>query len=242
MKALIVDDERLARNELGRMLKNFPEVEIVGEARDADEAYEQILRVKPDLLFLDIQMPGRNGFQLLERLESVPLVIFTTAFDKYALKAFEVNALDYLQKPIVPERLAAAIAKVSAPRSALSSLHSAPAARNPADADRQIFVRDGERCWFVTIRNIALMESEGNYTRLHFDGNRPLLLRSLTDLQERLDSRIFFRANRKQIINLRFVESIAPWPNEGYLVQLKGGFQIEMSRRQAQRFQAISSL
>lgn len=239
MKALIVDDERLARNELRRMLRNFPEIEIAGEARNSDEAHEHILRLHPDLIFLDIQMPGGDGFQLLERLENVPLVIFTTAFDKYALKAFEISALDYLQKPIAPERLTAAIAKVSARRAAPAT---APAATNAADADRQIFVRDGDRCWFVTIKNIALMESEGNYTRLHFDGNRPLLLRSLTDLQARLDPTIFFRANRKQIINLKFVESIAPWPNEGYLVKLKGGFQIEMSRRQAQKFQAVASL
>jgi two-component system, LytTR family, response regulator len=147
-----------------------------------------------------------------------------------------------LQKPIAPERLAAAIVKVSAQRALLSSAPSMRAAKNAADADRQIFVRDGDRCWFVTIKTIALMESEGNYTRLHFDGNRPLLLRSLTDLQERLDPAMFFRANRRQIINLKFVESIAPWPNEGYLVRLRGGFEIEMSRRQAQKFQTITSL
>jgi two-component system LytT family response regulator len=239
VKALIIDDERLARNELRRMLKNFPEIEIAGEAQNSDEARDHILRLHPDLIFLDIQMPGDDGFQLLERLEHVPLVIFTTAFDQYALKAFEVSALDYLQKPIAPERLAAAIAKVSA-RQTLPSSGATP--KNAADAERQIFVRDGDRCWFVTIKNIALMESEGNYTRLHFDGNRPLLPRSLTDLQERLDPAIFFRANRKQIINLKFVESIAPWPNEGYLVNLKGGFQVEMSRRQAQKFHAITSL
>ncbi len=239
MKVLIIDDERLARNELRRMLKSFPEIEIAGEAQNSDEAREQILHHHPDLIFLDIQMPGDNGFQLLERLERVPLVIFTTAFDQYALKAFEVSALDYLQKPIAPERLAAAIAKVSEHRALPLSESTV---KNAADAERQIFVRDGDRCWFVTIKNIALMESEGNYTRLHFDGNRPLLLRSLTDLQGRLDPAIFFRANRKQIINLKFVESIAPWPNEGYLVKLKGGFQIEMSRRQAQKFHAITSL
>jgi two-component system LytT family response regulator len=239
VKALIIDDERLARSELRRMLKNFPEIEIAGEAQNSDEACEQILRLHPDLIFLDIQMPGDDGFQLLERLEHVPLVVFTTAFDQYALKAFEISALDYLQKPIAPERLAAAIAKVSARRALTSSESTAKIA---ADTERQIFVRDGDRCWFVSIKNIALMESEGNYTRLHFEGNRPLLLRSLTDLQERLDPVIFFRANRKQIINLKFVESIAPWPNEGYLVKLKGGFQIEMSRRQAQKFHAITSL
>lgn len=239
MKVLIIDDERLARNELRRMLKSFPEIEIAGEARNADEAHEQILRLHPDLIFLDIQMPKYDGFQLLERLDEVPLVIFTTAFDNYALKAFEVSALDYLQKPITPERLAAAVAKVSLRQAART-----PVAPNAgvADASRQIFVRDGERCWFVALKNIALMESEGNYTRLHFDGNRPLLLRSLSDLQTHLDPAVFFRANRAQIINLKFVDSISPWPNEGYLVKLKGGSQVEMSRRQAQKFQALAKI
>jgi two-component system, LytTR family, response regulator len=239
MKALIIDDERLARNELRRMLKNFPDVEVAGEARNADEAYDQILRLQPDMIFLDIQMPENDGFQLLERLDHVPLVIFTTAFDNYALKAFEVSALDYLQKPIAPERLAAAIAKVS--WRLASPPHPAPDSAH-LDASRQIFVRDGERCWFVPVKNIILMESDGNYTRLHFEGNRPLLLRSLSDLQARLDPAMFFRANRAQIINLMFIESISPWPNEGYVVKLKGGFQVEMSRRQAQKFQAIAKL
>lgn len=219
------------------MLKGFPEIEIVGEAKNADEAYEQILRLRPGLIFLDIQMPKNNGFQLLERLDTVPLVIFTTAYDQYALKAFEVSALDYLQKPIAQERLAAAIAKISG-RQTVHTL----APRDAGFMDRQIFVRDGEQCWFVTVGKIVLMESEGNYTRMHFEGNRPLLLRSLSDLQSRLDPAVFFRANRKQIINLRYVESIAPWPNEGYLLKLKGGFEVEMSRRQAQKFQAITKL
>jgi two-component system LytT family response regulator len=239
VKALIIDDERLARNELRRMLKNHPEIEIAGEAGNADEAYEQIQRLRPGLILLDVQMPKNDGFQLLERLESVPLVIFTTAYDQYAMKAFEVSALDYLQKPIAPERLAAAIAKISARQAPSSSM---PQDGNYLDSDRQIFVRDGERCWFVTLRKIVLMESEGNYTRMHFEGNRPLLLRSLGDLQARLDPAVFFRANRRQIINLKFVESIAPWPNEGYLVKLKGAFEVEMSRRQAQKFQAITKL
>src|SRR5437588_9645300 len=112
MRALIIDDERLARSELRRLLKDFPEVEVAGEARNADEAVTQIQELQPDLLFLDIQMPGDNGFQLLERLDHAPLVIFTTAYDKYALKAFDVNALDYLVKPIEPKRLGAAIAEV----------------------------------------------------------------------------------------------------------------------------------
>jgi two-component system LytT family response regulator len=231
MKALIIDDERLARAELRRLLEKHPEVEIVGEARDAEDALSQIGRVEPELLFLDIQMPGANGFELLEQLDRVPLVIFTTAYDDYALKAFEVNALDYLLKPVAPERLAAALAKVGGikPKTAVGS-------------DQQIFVKDGQRCWFVALREIVLLESEGNYTRLYFGGHRPLVLRSLNYLEDRLDPAIFFRASRKHILNLKFIEAIDAWANGGFLVRLKGSIEVEMSRRQAQKFKEVMSL
>jgi two-component system LytT family response regulator len=231
MRALIVDDERLARAELRRLLAEHPEIEVAGEARDAEEAFAQIQELQPELLFLDIQMPGANGFELLEKLDRAPIVIFTTAYDEYALRAFQVNALDYLLKPVAPDRLAAALAKAAAakPKPALS-------------ADQQIFVKDGERCWFVALKDIVLMESEGNYTRLFFGGNRPLLLRSLNYLEERLDAALFFRASRKHVLNLKFIESIDAWPNGGFLVKLKGGFGVEMSRRQAQKFKEVMSL
>lgn len=231
MRALIVDDERLARVELRRLLEQHPEVEVVGEARDADEALVELDRLQPNLLFLDVQMPGRNGFELLEELDRVPTVIFTTAFDQYALKAFEVSALDYLLKPIAPERLAAALAKVAQPRP------------KPAlDARQQIFVKDGDRCWFVTVNDVALLESEGNYSRLYFGNEKPLVLRSLNYLEERLDPAVFFRASRKHILNLRFIEKIDPWANGGFLLKLKGGAEVEMSRRQALKFKELMSL
>jgi two-component system, LytTR family, response regulator len=238
MKALIIDDERLARNELRRLLEAVGDVEIVGEARDADDALAQIARLSPELLFLDVQMPGCNGFELLERLDDAPSVIFTTAYDHYALRAFEVSALDYLVKPISPTRLAAAVAKAAA---------RTPAAE-PGDLERplrrtqRIFVRDGERCWFVPIEDIVLIESEGNYARLYFAEHRPLLPRSLNAIGDRLDPALFFRANRRQIINLERIESLAPWPNDGYLVKLGGGLEVEMSRRQARLFHARSRL
>jgi two-component system LytT family response regulator len=231
MKALIIDDERLARAELRRLLEKHPEVEIVGEARDAEDALSQISRLEPELLFLDIQMPGANGFELLEQLDRVPVVIFTTAYDDYALKAFEVNALDYLLKPVAPERLAAALAKISGvkPKAAVGG-------------DQQIFVKDGEHCWFVALREIVLLESEGNYTRLYFGGHRPLVLRSLNYLEDRLDPAMFFRASRKHILNLKFIESMDAWANGGFLVRLKGNIEVEMSRRQAQKFKEVMSL
>ncbi len=231
MKALLIDDERLARTELRRLLEKHPDIEIAGEARNAEEALDQIGRLEPELLFLDIQMPGCNGFELLEKLERVPLVIFTTAYDEYALKAFEVNALDYLLKPVAPDRLAAALARISGAKP-----------RPAVGGDQRIFVKDGERCWFVALKDIVLLESEGNYTRLFFGANRPLVLRSLNYLEERLDPALFFRASRKHILNLKFIDGIDAWANGGFLVRLKGGFQVEMSRRQAQKFKEVMSL
>jgi two-component system LytT family response regulator len=241
MRALIIDDERLARNELRRLLEPLAGVEVIGEARNADDALEQIGRLRPDLLFLDVQMPGCDGFELLERLEEAPRVIFTTAFDRYALRAFDVSALDYLVKPIAPDRLAAAVAKAAA-RAPSSPADSTADPTGPLGRGQRIFVRDGERCWFVAVEEIVLIESEGNYARLHFAGHRPLLARSLNAIGDRLDPALFFRANRRQIINLERIEALAPWPNDGYLVKLSGGLEVEMSRRQARLFHAKARL
>ncbi|HAB50898.1 MAG: DNA-binding response regulator [Ignavibacteria bacterium RIFOXYB2_FULL_35_12] len=239
MKALIVDDERLARVELRRLLAPFKEIKIVGEAVNAEDALNKITELRPEIIFLDIQMPGKNGFQLLEELDSVPIVVFTTAYDEYALKAFEYNALDYLLKPIEPKRLEDSIKKIlekKAKEKAIQTEH------ETLSEDDQVFVKDGERCWFVKLANIKLFESEGNYVRLYFDENKPLILRTLNYLDERLDGKTFFRANRKHIINLKWVEGIDPWLNGGLLVRLKGGNKIEVSRRQAVKFKDIMSL
>ena len=230
MKALIVDDERLARVELRRLLQAHPEIEIAGEARNAAEGLTQIEVLRPEVLFLDVQMPECDGFELLEQLDAVPKVIFCTAFDAYALKAFEVSAVDYLVKPIVPERLAAAVGKLSAAKPAGIA------------GDKQIFVKDGDHCWFVTLREVVLLESEGNYTRLFFGSERPLILRSLNYLEERLDSAMFFRASRKHIINLKYVEALTPEVHGGFEVRLTGGHTVDMSRRQAARFKEVMSL
>ncbi len=232
MTALIVDDERLARAELRRLLAAHPEVEIAGGARDAAEAAEMTARLRPELLFLDIQMPGRNGFEFLESLDGVPLVIFTTAYDEYALRAFEVSAVDYLLKPVTAPRLAAALERARRRGGTVR-------AAGPRD---RIFVKDGERCWFVRLGEITLLESEGNYTRLYFGANRPLVARSLNYLEERLNPAEFFRASRKHILNLRRVAAIDPWPSGGLLVKLDNGCEVEMSRRQSQRFRELMSL
>ncbi len=241
MKALIIDDERLARVELKRLLAPFKEIEIAGEAVNAEDALKKINELNPELIFLDIQMPGKNGFELLEELDSVPIVIFTTAYDEYALKAFEYNAMDYLLKPIEPARLEDTIKKVVEKNKKETPPQPQSDQQILSEKD-QVFVKDGDKCWFVKLETVRLFESEGNYVRLYFDDNKPLILRTLNYLDERLDGKTFFRANRKHIINLKWIENIEPWLNGGLLVKLKGGHKIEVSRRQAIKFKDKLSL
>ena len=236
MKALIIDDERLARKELSTLLEKHEGIQVVGEAANADEAEERIAELKPDLLFLDINMPGRDGFQLLESLDHAPHVIFVTAYDEHALHAFQVNALDYLMKPIDPERLEAALNKL--PQKGEGDVPQ----RDMLKADDQIFLKDGEKCWFVTLKDVRLFESEGNYVRVRFNDQKPLVLRSLNKLEEKLDPHVFFRANRKHIVNLKWVDNIQPWFSGGLMVKLKTGEEVEVSRRQAARFKDLLSL
>lgn len=241
--AIIVDDERLARNELKKMLIDYPEIEVIGEAGNADEALKLIEELGPDILFLDIQMPAKTGFDLLTELDTAPNVIFTTAHDEYALKAFEVNALDYLLKPIDPKRLSDAIQKVMflEEREIVNNENRSENKSFLNDAD-QVFVKDGEKCWFVKLSEIRLFESVGNYARVFFGTNKPLILKSLNSLEERLDPKTFFRANRKHIVNLRMIEKVEPFFNGGLLLEIKGGEKIEVSRRQAVRFKEMMSL
>ena len=242
MKALIIDDERLARKELMKLLEEHPSIEVVGEAMNAEEAVNMVNDLNPDLLFLDIQMPGKTGFQLLEELDAVPFVVFTTAYDEFALKAFEVNALDYLLKPIEPKRLSDAIHKLQYEMSKESGEENGMINRGPLTESDQVFVKDGERCWFVKLGEVRLFESVGNYAKVFFGANKPLILKSLNALEERLDEKVFFRANRKHIVNLRMIEKIEPYFNGGLLLELHGGEKIEVSRRQAVKFKEMMSL
>ncbi len=242
MRAIIIDDERLARAELRKLLLDFPEVEVVDEAANAEEGIAKIEAQNPDLIFLDIQMPGRTGFDMLASLERSPNVIFTTAYDEYALKAFEVNALDYLLKPVEPKRLADAIQKLHFVEAKESTSNGGHVNRSLLSENDQVFVKDGERCWFVKLSDIRLFESVGNYAKVFFGNNKPLILKSLNALEERLDEKTFFRANRKHIINLRMIDKIEPYFNGGLLLELKGGEKIEVSRRQTVKFKEMMSL
>jgi two-component system, LytTR family, response regulator len=245
IRAVIIDDERLARNELKKLLQEFPEIEVIAEAANANEGIEKIDSLNPDLIFLDIQMPGKTGFDMLAELDKAPDVIFTTAYDDYALKAFEVNALDYLLKPVEPRRLADALHKLHLEENRdRESVADDEIAVNKSllHENDQVFVKDGERCWFVKLAEIRLFESVGNYAKIYFGSNKPLILKSLNALEERLDEKVFFRANRKHIVNLRLIEKIEPYFNGGLLLELKGGEKIEVSRRQTVKFKEMMSL
>jgi two-component system, LytTR family, response regulator len=240
MKTIVVDDERLARKELINLLAEHPQIEVVAECSNAEEAKKAIAAFHPELIFLDIQMPEKTGFELLEELDSTPEVIFVTAYDEYALKAFEVNALDYLLKPIQPERLKEAINKLTSENREQANTEKTTEGR--LTGEDQIFIKDGEKCWFVHLHEIRMFESEGNYVRIYFRNFKPLVLKSLNNLELRLDAKTFFRANRKYIVNLKYIKHIENWFNGGLQVELETGEKIEISRRQATRFKEMMSL
>lgn len=236
MRALIIDDTRIARQELRYLLSSHPQIEIIGEANNADEAFAFIKDHDPELLFLDIQMPGKDGFELLTMLDQVPQVIFTTAYDQYAIKAFEFNAIDYLQKPISKERLKLALQKVLQKK-----IVNEDEIKQMLGEHNQVFVKDGEKCWFVYLKDIRLFEIMDNYTRIYFEKEAPLIPKTLNYLEKRLDPKVFFRANRQQIINTRWIQKVEPWFSGTIKLILKNGTVVEVSRRQSARFKELMS-
>ena len=244
LRTIIIDDERLAREELKLLLKDYHEIDIIDEAKNGEEAIEKIKALKPDLIFLDISMPEMNGFEMLKQLEEIPKVIFVTAFDEYAIKAFEVNALDYVMKPVDTARLDESIQKLNLKEEDFTSQFEGAISRKDRalTLTDSVFIKDGEKCWFIELSKVRMLESDGNYVKVYFDNFRPLVLRSLNSFEERLDPEHFFRANRKFIINLKWISQIENWFNGGLQVELREGEKIEISRRQAIRFKEIMSL
>lgn len=241
-RTIIIDDERLAREELRSLLKEHQEIEIVAEAVNALDGIEKIKEFNPDLIFLDISMPGMNGFEMLKQVEDLPQVVFVTAYDEYALQAFENQALDYILKPIDPEKIANVVRKISQENSELDEQSFNDRKTRKLTGKDKVFIKDGEKCWFVELDTIRMMESDGNYVKVYFDTFRPMVLRSLNSFEDRLDNEVFFRANRKFIINLNHVVAIENWFNGGLKVELSKGEKIEISRRQAIRFREVFSL
>lgn len=234
---LIIDDERLAREEVRRALENYPEFTIVGEANNVEVAKALIEKEQPDIIFLDIHMPGKSGFDLLEELGTVPEVVFTTAYDQYAVQAFEVNALDYLVKPLREERFAKTIEKVR-----LELKKREQERKEPLAGHQKIFIKDGEKVYFIALSEISLIESMDNYARLYFGNEKPMIKRSLNQLEERLDPKIFFRANRSQIINTEYIKEIQPYFNNKLRLVLTTGEIVDLSSRQSVNFKKRNSL
>ncbi|MGX1929863.1 LytR/AlgR family response regulator transcription factor [Flagellimonas sp. 2504JD4-2] len=238
IKTVIVEDSRLARNELKELIKKYDEIELVGEAENVDMGFELIRQQAPDLLFLDINMPEKDGFELLEMLDEVPITVFTTAFDEYAIKSFEYNALDYLLKPINEKRFGMALDKV---RARLAENEEEEKSSKLSETS-QIFIKDGESCWLVKIGEISHFEIVGNYTRVFFQDKKPLLYKSLNQIEEKLPNQSFFRANRQQIVNTNYINNVVPWFNGKLKLQMKNGEEIEVSRRQSYIFKDKMSL
>lgn len=236
IKSIIVEDSRLARIELQEMLKHFDTVEVVAEAQDASIAKKIIEDIKPDLIFLDIQMPGKNGFELLGELKEVPAIIFTTAYDQYAVQSFDYNTVDYLMKPISEERLAIAVKRAEERIQGVKEIGS-----SMLTEESSVFIKDGEKCWFVKLADVFMLESNGNYTHVYFENNKPMLLRSLSHFEEVLDKNIFFRINRSLIINLKYIDSVVSWFSGRLKLKLKTGHEVEVSRRQTDRLKGMFS-
>ncbi|NRD24752.1 response regulator transcription factor [Winogradskyella litoriviva] len=233
LKAVIVEDSRLARNELKELFKAHKEIELIGEAENVDDGFALINKTNPDLLFLDINMPEKDGFELLEMLDEVPITIFTTAFDEYAIKSFEYNAFDYLLKPISQKRFTSSITKVLEKENTETDANKK---NGGLSLDKQIFIKDGNNCWLVKIKDISLFEIVGNYTRVFFDNNKPLIYKSLAQIEEKLPQDVFFRANRQQIININHVNKVVSWFNGKLKIEMNSGEEIEISRRQSYIF------
>ena len=235
-KTIIIDDERLAREEVKRALSAYPEFVVLGEAANVDEAIVLIEQERPDLIFLDIHMPEKSGFDLLEELTIVPEVVFTTAYDQYAVKAFEVNAIDYLVKPLRDERFAISIEKVKA------TFAKREAKRDALPMHHKIFIKDGEKCFFIPLTDIRLIQSMDNYARLFFGDEKAMIKRSLNLLAEKLDPTVFFRINRSQIINTQYIKEIHPHFNGKLQITLTSGEVLEVSSRQSAKFKNWNSL
>lgn len=238
MRTIIVDDERLAREELKGLLAEYKEIEVIGEYKNTIEAKEAIEKEAPDLVFMDIQMPGETGLQLMEKMANPPRTVFVTAYDEYAIKAFELNAYDYLMKPIDPERLAEVHKRLIEENKTPESVENSDVL---CQGDK-VLIKDGDKVWFINVNDIRYFESEGNYVKVKFENFRPLILRSLNSLEERMDEKLFFRANRKFLINLDHVVNIESWFNGGLQIELSCGTKIDISRRQTIKFKDRFSL
>ena len=236
-KTIIVDDERLARRELRRRLAEFDEIAVAGEAENLAEAIELIEAEKPHVVFLDIDLAGENGFELLEKTASGFKVIFVTAYDEYAIRAFDVNALDYLSKPVDAERLGKAIARL---QDASDQKTESPPDAPPLEFDDRIFLEVGERAVLLKICDISHVGAAGGYSELmSVAGKKMLVEKPLSEWERRLPEKYFLRIHRQTIINLEQIEEISAWFNGTFQVRLKNQSpSFTVSRRRATKLRS----
>jgi two-component system LytT family response regulator len=240
MRALIVDDESLARAALSRLLKQDGGITIVGECADGESAVTSIRKMRPDVVFLDVQMPEMDGFQVIESIgvEEMPATIFVTAFDRYAMRAFDASAVDYLLKPFLPDRLSRALARARdrwqnrQDKDAAKRLFALLDNRYPSDYIRRLAVASGGRILFVAVEEIDWIGAEDNYARLHV-GRRVYEVReTLQALMEKLDPGEFVRIHRSTIVNVRRIREVQPWFQGSHIIVLQSGEELRMSRYQ----------
>jgi two-component system LytT family response regulator len=215
--ALIVDDERLARKDLISLLGSYDQVSVIGEADSVPSAIKAIQKLSPDVVFLDIQMPGESGFDLLEKTDVDAHIIFVTAYDEYAIRAFEVNALDYLLKPVNPDRLAKALEKLE------SQDRETRTRTQRLDYEDRLFLMLGQHFRFLKVNTILNISAAGDYSEvLISDGTKGLTLKSMKEWETRLPMQHFIRIHRSSIINMEFIERIEEWFNYSFRIYLKG--------------------
>lgn len=236
MKAIVVEDSRLARIGLVNMLQGFAELQVVGEADHPTSALKLIQELQPDVIFLDIHMPGESGFDLLEKLDYMPRIIFTTAYSEYAIKSFDYYAVDYLLKPISHERLAVAVKKLSN-----DGAQTINEVKPPLDINSQIFLKDGDKCHLVALTTIRYVESCKNYVRIFFKEHSAFIKKSLNQIEERLPKKYFFRVNRQYVVNLQAIATIEESVGDGYELTMNDGKLIEVSRRNAAELKELLS-
>jgi two-component system, LytTR family, response regulator len=248
LRALVVDDEALARRALLRLLKSEPDISVVGQCGDGEAAVEAIGRLRPDLVFLDVQMPEMDGFRVVETVgpEQMPVTIFVTAFDRYALRAFDANAVDYLLKPFVPDRLARALTRARdrctgrQDRDAAQRLFSLLERTHfQTDYAQRLAVSVRGRIFFVAVAEIDWIEAEGNYARLHAARRVYDLRETLQALMEKLDPRDFVRIHRSTIVNVHRVREVQPWFQGSHVVLLESGEELRMSRYQREAVERL---
>jgi two-component system, LytTR family, response regulator len=239
--AMIVEDSRLARLELATALDSMGNIRLVAQAADLASARAVLAQQPIDLLFLDINLPDGNGFDLLAELSQAPKVIFTTAFDEFALKAFEQNAVDYLLKPYSVARLQAACDRLL-PDSIDRQAAEQQATEQPLTLDSRFYVKDGQQCWLIQLAQVERFEALGNYTRVYFDQYKPMVYRSLSKVEARLPTAFFFRANRSEIVQLSSVCAVDSCSSGGLELTLQSGAKVEVSRRQAGVFREAFAL